>query len=109
MFRDENHPQHQKTKRKYEKLRKDPVATRKPDRPISGPGRGGKVGTSLTQHIVKDLIDEAARTEDPREALLKYADEAACKLLCLCVWFLLCCKVFFKNLLFVKYSESCLG
>ncbi|RGB25668.1 WD40-repeat-containing domain protein [Rhizophagus diaphanus] len=61
------------TKRKREKLRKDPVASHRPDLPVSGPGKGGKIGSSLTQHIMKELIKDTTRDEDPREALLKYA------------------------------------
>ncbi|CAG8433958.1 12145_t:CDS:10 [Ambispora gerdemannii] len=61
------------TKRKREKLRKDPIASRRPDLPVSGPGKGGKIGSSLTQHIMKDLIRDTTRDEDPREALLKFA------------------------------------
>ncbi|CAB5396110.1 unnamed protein product [Rhizophagus irregularis] len=61
------------TKRKREKLRKDPVASHRPDLPVSGPGKVGKIGSSLTQHIMKELIKDTTRDEDPREALLKYA------------------------------------
>ncbi|KAI8833777.1 WD40-repeat-containing domain protein [Chytriomyces cf. hyalinus JEL632] len=64
-------------KRKTSKLRNDAVATRKPDRPLTGPGRGGKVGTSLTNHIMKNLMKDTMRDEDPREAILKHADAAA--------------------------------
>ncbi|KAJ3329494.1 hypothetical protein HDU76_007809, partial [Blyttiomyces sp. JEL0837] len=66
-----------KTKRKISKLRSDPVATRKPDQPLSGPGRGGKVGTSLTQHMLKSIIKDESRMQDPREAILRHAEAAA--------------------------------
>ncbi|KAF9972375.1 hypothetical protein BGZ73_004524 [Actinomortierella ambigua] len=60
-------------KRKHEKLRKDPVASHRPDLPMSGPGRGGKVGTNVTQHILADYVKgDIVHGEDPREALLKY-------------------------------------
>ncbi|CAJ0761970.1 6948_t:CDS:10 [Entrophospora sp. SA101] len=62
------------TKRKREKLRKDPVASKRPDLPVSGPGKGGKIGSSLTQHIMKELIKDTTRDVDPREALLKFAE-----------------------------------
>ncbi|CAG8637338.1 11838_t:CDS:2, partial [Diversispora eburnea] len=61
------------TKRQREKLRKDPIASHRPDLPVSGPGKGGKIGSSLTQHIMSELIKDTTRDVDPREALLKYA------------------------------------
>ncbi|KAF9582544.1 hypothetical protein BGW38_000082 [Lunasporangiospora selenospora] len=61
-------------KRAQEKMRIDPVASRRPELPMSGPGRGGKVGSSLTQHVLTDVVQDTMRLEDPREALLKYAD-----------------------------------
>ncbi|KAG0231373.1 hypothetical protein BGW42_000269, partial [Actinomortierella wolfii] len=61
------------TKRKYEKLRKDPIASHRPELPVSGPGRGGKVGTNVTQHILANYVKgDIVQGEDPREALLKY-------------------------------------
>ncbi|CAG8613298.1 4681_t:CDS:10 [Paraglomus brasilianum] len=41
--------------------------------PVSGPGKGGKIGSSLTQHIMKELIKDTTRDEDPRAVLLRYA------------------------------------
>ncbi|KAJ3065303.1 hypothetical protein HDU98_011328 [Podochytrium sp. JEL0797] len=63
-------------KRKISKVRADPIASRKPDRPMTGPGRGGKVGTSLTNHLMKGLMKDTMRDEDPREAILKHAADA---------------------------------
>lgn len=92
-------------KRKREKERNDPVKTLKPTEPISGPGRGGRVGASATQHLLRGVIKDNSREEDvrpsttltsspcsppkstddvpslalcsqPREALLKYANVA---------------------------------
>ncbi|KAI9340056.1 transcription factor [Zopfochytrium polystomum] len=69
-----------KGKRKLAKLRSDPVATKMPERPLSGPGRGGKIGAStVQQHVLKGLIKDETRTEDPREAILKHAEAAAAK------------------------------
>jgi hypothetical protein len=39
-------------------------------------GTGGRVGASATQHLVQGLEFNRTRDEDPREALLKYADKA---------------------------------
>ena len=82
------------TKRKREKDRLDPRKSRRPELPVTGPGRGGRVGASATQHIVQNLVRDTTRDEDvsdslpgyvvvitfslsqPREALLKYADRA---------------------------------
>ncbi|KAG8879811.1 hypothetical protein FRB97_001381 [Tulasnella sp. 331] len=73
MFRDDTD---RMTKRKRERERDDPKKTRKPMPPISGPGRGGRVGASATQHVVQNLVRDSTRDQDPREALLKYADMA---------------------------------
>ncbi|KAJ9118602.1 hypothetical protein QFC22_003822 [Naganishia vaughanmartiniae] len=72
MFRDEDYRQ---TKRKKEKERADPVKSHKPQEPLKGAGRGGRVGASATQHLVQHMFRNTMRDEDPREALLKYADK----------------------------------
>jgi WD40 repeat protein len=64
-------------KRKLEKMRQDPRASRMPERPLEGAGRGGRIGAAATQHLVQGLYNDNSRAEDPREALLKYADKAA--------------------------------
>ncbi|KAJ4728349.1 Transducin/WD40 repeat-like superfamily protein [Melia azedarach] len=70
-------------KRQREKILKDPLKSHKPEIPITGPGYGGRVGTSkgslLTQYLLKQggMIKETWMEEDPREAILKYADVAA--------------------------------
>lgn len=58
--------------------RRDPKKTKLPEMPIRGAGRGGRIGISETTHLVKDMyLDQAAlRMQDPREALLKYAEKA---------------------------------
>jgi len=61
------------TKRKREKERGDPRKSRRPDLPVTGPGKGGRVGASATQHLVQTLFRDTTRDLDPREALLKYA------------------------------------
>lgn len=86
---------------------KDPLKSHKPELPITGPGHGGRVGSTkgslLTQYLLKvvlsfsllalwvmpvwrdlrrelmqqgGLIKETWMEEDPREAILKYADVA---------------------------------
>ncbi|KAL0950885.1 hypothetical protein HGRIS_007644 [Hohenbuehelia grisea] len=62
------------SKRKREKERMDPRKSKRPELPVTGPGRGGRVGASATQHVVQNLVRDTTRDEDPREALLKYAD-----------------------------------
>ncbi|KAI3622664.1 transcription factor [Moniliophthora roreri] len=61
------------SKRKRDKDRMDPRKSRRPELPVTGPGKGGRVGASATQHIVQNLVRDTTRDEDPREALLKYA------------------------------------
>ncbi|CAN6288038.1 unnamed protein product [Urochloa humidicola] len=69
-------------KRQREKMLKDPLKSHKPEAPVNGPGFGGRVGTTkgslLTQYLLKEggLIKETWMDEDPREAILKYADAA---------------------------------
>jgi len=63
-------------KRKREKERMDPKKSRRPELPVHGPGKGGRVGASATQHVVQNLFRDTTRDVDPREALLKYADIA---------------------------------
>ncbi|EIW86511.1 WD40 repeat-like protein [Coniophora puteana RWD-64-598 SS2] len=52
------------TKRKREKDRMDPRKSRRPELPVTGPGRGGRVGASATQHIVQHLVRDTTRDED---------------------------------------------
>ncbi|GAA5856929.1 hypothetical protein JCM8547_008470 [Rhodosporidiobolus lusitaniae] len=60
-------------KRKRERERMDPQKTMKPLPPVTGPGKGGRIGAAATQHVVQGLVRNTMRDEDPREALLKYA------------------------------------
>ncbi|KAJ3828487.1 hypothetical protein F5880DRAFT_1608389 [Lentinula raphanica] len=64
------------SKRKREKDRMDPRKSRRPELPVTGPGKGGRVGASATQHVVQNLVRDTTRDEDPREALLRYANVA---------------------------------
>jgi hypothetical protein len=51
-------------KRKWEKERMDPRKSRRPELPVTGPGRGGRVGASATQHVVQNLVRDTTRDED---------------------------------------------
>jgi len=48
---------------------------RKPEPPVRGPGSGGRVGEAADRHVVMNMIRDDIRSEDPREALLKYAKD----------------------------------
>lgn len=61
-------------RRKLAKARQDPIATRMPQAPVSGPGKGGRIGAAATQHVVQSIYGGVER-EDPREALLRYASK----------------------------------
>ncbi|KAJ3503402.1 hypothetical protein NLJ89_g8448 [Agrocybe chaxingu] len=74
MFRDTDYGRG--TKRKRDKDRMDPRKSRRPELPVTGPGKGGRVGASATQHVVQNLVRDTTRDVDPREALLKYAETA---------------------------------
>jgi hypothetical protein len=56
-------------KRKRDKDRQDPRKSRRPELPVSGPGRGGRVGASATQHVVQNLVRDTTRDEDVRVIL----------------------------------------
>lgn len=55
------------TKRKREKDRMDPRKSRRPELPVTGPGRGGRVGASATQHVVQNLVRDTTRDVDVSE------------------------------------------
>jgi hypothetical protein len=52
------------SKRKREKERMDPRKSRRPDLPVTGPGKGGRVGASATQHVVQNLVRDTTRDVD---------------------------------------------
>ncbi|WFD25233.1 hypothetical protein MNAN1_000200 [Malassezia nana] len=55
---------------------RDPRNSRVPERPLEGRGKNGRIGRSALQPLVAELWEGDLRAEDPREALLKYADKA---------------------------------
>jgi WD40 repeat protein len=63
-------------KRVKTKKRSDPVASQRPDLPVNGQGHGGRVGTNYTNFMMKHLMKDNTRFEDPREAILRHAKEA---------------------------------
>lgn len=63
---------------KKNKLRKDPILTKKPSVP-SGP-RPDLVGkTTLTSHLLQSGVKKDWADEDPREALLRFENETKSK------------------------------
>ncbi|XP_073730730.1 WD repeat-containing protein 70 isoform X3 [Misgurnus anguillicaudatus] len=68
------------TRKQLEKDRLDPVKSHKPEPPVSGPGRGGRVaahGGTLSSFIVKNIALDKTDDSNPREAILRHAREAA--------------------------------
>lgn len=64
------------------KDRKDPVKSRRPDLPITGPGAGGRLaasGSTYASFIAKNIATRNKLNDsmDPREALLRHAQEAS--------------------------------
>jgi len=59
-------------RRVREKARQDPSKSAHPEPPQIGPGVGGRLGSSLTASIMKDLVQKTEIHTDPREALLKF-------------------------------------
>ncbi|RDD44206.1 WD repeat-containing protein 70 [Trichoplax sp. H2] len=78
MFR-ESKPKN--AKKAEDKNRQDPIASHKPELPVTGPGKGGRVrsGGSLSAYIVKNLATDHIKNfqeEDARAAILKHAETA---------------------------------
>ncbi|CAL4143095.1 unnamed protein product, partial [Meganyctiphanes norvegica] len=79
MFREERH---KSTRKQEERDRKDPQKSHQPELPIGKAGSGGRVaagGSTLSSYIIRNmgmrnLVHEEG---DPREALLKFAKDAA--------------------------------
>jgi WD repeat-containing protein 70 len=69
MFRD---GEERGTKRRREKERMDPRKSKRPELPVTGPGRGGRVGASATQHVVQNLVRDTTRDEDVRDPLSNF-------------------------------------
>ncbi|XP_062129382.1 gastrulation defective protein 1 homolog [Drosophila sulfurigaster albostrigata] len=69
------------SRKKMEKARMDPVKSKRPDLPITS-GQGGRVASSggtLSSYVIRNLglskrVDD---DQDPREAILKFAKDAA--------------------------------
>uniref|UniRef100_A0AAY4CGD6 WD repeat-containing protein 70 n=1 Tax=Denticeps clupeoides TaxID=299321 RepID=A0AAY4CGD6_9TELE len=68
------------TRKQLEKDRLDPVKSHKPEPPVSGPGRGGRVaahGGTLSSYIVKNIALDKTDDSNPREAILRHAKDAS--------------------------------
>ncbi|XP_076075881.1 WD repeat-containing protein 70-like [Mytilus galloprovincialis] len=70
------------TRKFEERQRKDPLKSRRPDLPITGPGEGGRLaekGATLSQYVVQSMILKKPDKyeSNPREAILRHAKEAA--------------------------------
>ncbi|XP_031554447.1 WD repeat-containing protein 70-like isoform X2 [Actinia tenebrosa] len=65
-------------KKVKEKQRKDPLMSNRPELPVTGPGKGGRItsGMSLSAFVVKNIALEKADDSHPREAILKHAEAA---------------------------------
>ncbi len=64
-------------RRKLAKTRRDAAASHMPQPPVAGPGSAGRIGSAANTHLVQSLYKQPQVHEDPREALLKYADKEA--------------------------------
>ncbi|XP_029300432.1 WD repeat-containing protein 70 isoform X2 [Cottoperca gobio] len=68
------------TRKQLEKDRLDPKKSHKPEPPVSGPGRGGRVaahGGTLSSFIVKNIALDKTDDSNPRQAILRHAKEAS--------------------------------
>lgn len=64
------------------KARKDPVKSKRPELPMTGPGAGGRLaasGSTYASFIAKNIAvrNKLDDSLDPREALLRHAEEAS--------------------------------
>jgi WD repeat-containing protein 70 len=78
MFRQEKS---RSLRKQMEKDRMDPIKSRRPDLPITS-GQGGRVASSggtLSSYVIRNLglSKRVEDDQDPREAILKYAKDAA--------------------------------
>uniref|UniRef100_A0A674N6Z2 WD repeat-containing protein 70 n=1 Tax=Takifugu rubripes TaxID=31033 RepID=A0A674N6Z2_TAKRU len=68
------------TRKQLEKDRLDPKKSHKPEPPVAGPGRGGRVaahGGTLSSFIVKNIALDKTDDSNARQAILRHAKEAA--------------------------------
>jgi len=65
-------------RKEKERILNDPTKTCRPEQPLQGPGKGGRLGTksSLTQFMMQGLHKLKSREEDPQQAILKHAEAA---------------------------------
>lgn len=64
-------------KRRKEKMRQDPILSKKPEMPLQGAGKGGKIAgiSTTTQFIMRTQAEKVDLREDAREALLRLDEE----------------------------------
>ncbi|EGR27210.1 WD repeat protein [Ichthyophthirius multifiliis] len=60
------------------KIRQDPVASHKPEQPIQGPGKAGRIGkqSTVTQFMMNSLNSAPDNREDTQAALLQMQEKA---------------------------------
>lgn len=64
-------------KRRKAERAANPKANHRPEAPLTGQGRGGKVGVSMSEILYRSVMPRNEKAfEDAREAFLKHADEA---------------------------------
>jgi hypothetical protein len=74
------------SKRKREKERMDPRKSKRPELPVTGPGRGGRVGASATQHVVQNLVRDTTRDEDVRTHFVRCSFRRWCSVIFFWRW-----------------------
>ena len=87
-------------KRKRDKDRQDPRKSRRPELPVHGPGRGGRVGASATQHVVQNLVRDTTRDEDVRVPLFSFS-------FCVSLWY--CGMVVVSEIVWLNRADDCPG
>jgi WD repeat-containing protein 70 len=87
-------------KRKRDKERQDPRKSHRPELPVHGPGRGGRVGASATQHVVQNLVRDTTRDEDVRVPLFSFS---------FCVSLRYCGMVVVSETVWLNRADDCPG
>lgn len=66
-----------KRRKRQEQLSGGSKANHRPEAPLTGQGKGGKVGVSLSEILYRSVVPKNEKAfEDAREAILKHAEEA---------------------------------
>ena len=75
LFREKRY---QSGRKREDKQRQDPAASHRPELPMHGHGKGGRVagGSSLASYVGQNIAKRVLDNSDPRASILRHAEEA---------------------------------